>query len=94
MPSEGEQRWSLRVSRAVFGVARSAYRVLPGPLRERVEDRFFYAVFNVTRVTNDNYGWRPEEPGGVPPEGPAGEPPDRPAPPAPAAPPDEPEEQP
>lgn len=69
MPSEGEQSWSMRVSRAVLGVARSAYRVLPGPLRERVEDRFFYAVFNVTRVTNDNYGWRPDEPGGVPPEG-------------------------
>jgi hypothetical protein len=25
------------------------------------EDRIFYAIFQVTRVTNDHYGWRPPE---------------------------------
>ena len=59
--------WAFRVSKALMGVARTSYHALPAHLRTRVEDRFFYAVFNVTRVTNDNYGWRPEEPGGVPP---------------------------
>ena len=42
---------------------RSGERVwarLPAPARHVVERRFFYAVFNLTRVTNDNYGWRPD----------------------------------
>ena len=25
-----------------------------------IEDRIFYGIFNVTRVMNDHYGWRPE----------------------------------
>ena len=29
-------------------------------LREILERRVFYAVFNTTRVTNDAYGWRPD----------------------------------
>jgi hypothetical protein len=41
--------------------ARRAVRTLPAPLRRMLEDRVFYAVFQSTRVTNDNYGWRPEE---------------------------------
>jgi len=42
-------------------------RALPGRIKRGIEDRFFYAVFNVTRVTNDNYGWRPPEGSGGPP---------------------------
>jgi len=70
----GPNRRTIRVSRAVMGVGRAVFRVLPRGLRRSVEDRFFYAVFNVTRVTNDAYGWRPEEPGGegTPPKPPAG----------------------
>ena len=26
-----------------------------------VENRIFYAIFQVTRVTNDHYGWRPAD---------------------------------
>ena len=26
-----------------------------------IEHRLFYAIFQVTRVTNDHYGWRPPE---------------------------------
>ena len=33
--------------------AKKAFRV--------VESRLFYAIFQVTRVTNDHYGWRPPE---------------------------------
>ena len=28
-------------------------------LLRRIENRVFYAIFQSTRVTNDNYGWRP-----------------------------------
>ena len=28
-------------------------------LYQKLENRIFYAIFNLTRVTNDNYGWRP-----------------------------------
>ena len=28
---------------------------------KKVENRIFYALFQVTRVTNDHYGWKPEE---------------------------------
>ena len=28
---------------------------------KKLEDRIFYAVFQVTRVTNDAYGWDPQQ---------------------------------
>ena len=28
-------------------------------LLRRIENRIFYAIFQTTRVTNDNYGWKP-----------------------------------
>ena len=28
-------------------------------LLRRIENRVFYAIFQSTRVTNDNYGWKP-----------------------------------
>ena len=36
------------------------YRVCAKSLRT-IEDRIFYAIFQLTRVTNDHYGWRPKE---------------------------------
>ena len=30
-------------------------------LRRGLEKRLFYAIFQVTRVTNDHYGWRPDK---------------------------------
>lgn len=44
-----------------MGLARVGWRALPGRARVALEQRFFYSVFQVTRVTNDHYGWRPEE---------------------------------
>lgn len=35
-------------------------KLIPRRLRDFLEHRVFYAVFNTTRVTNDAYGWRPE----------------------------------
>ena len=29
-------------------------------VRKTLEQRIFYAIFQVTRVTNDHYGWRPQ----------------------------------
>jgi hypothetical protein len=57
-----DDRRSRRAARLVMGVGRGLWRALPAHLRDRLEHRFFYAVFNVTRVTNDHYGWRPGEP--------------------------------
>lgn len=50
-----------RLARVVFGLGEAAWSSVPERLRRRLEHRFFYAVFNVTRVTNDDYGWRPPE---------------------------------
>ncbi|MEC7949407.1 MAG: hypothetical protein VX265_17700 [Myxococcota bacterium] len=50
-----------RWSRFLMGAGRRAWGVLPPVARAGLEQRFFYAVFNVTRVTNDDYGWRPPE---------------------------------
>jgi hypothetical protein len=35
--------------------ARIGAKAIPKGLRKRLEDRFFYAIFNLTRVTNDHY---------------------------------------
>ena len=51
-----------RIARGLIKVARAGSRVLPDRLKKHLEDRVFYAIFNLTRVTNDAYGWRPPEP--------------------------------
>jgi len=57
-------RASLWAGEVVLGAGRLAWTALPGRVRKKLEDRFFGAIFQVTRVTNDAYGWRPDEPGG------------------------------
>ncbi len=49
-----------RAARLTLSVGRAAARLLPRRLREAIDDRVFGAVFQVTRVTNDHYGWRPD----------------------------------
>ncbi len=44
-------------------VARGLVRVMPARVRKSLDDRFFGAVFQVTRVTNDAYGHKPPPPG-------------------------------
>ena len=42
---------------------RTLTRVLPAPLRRHLDDRVFYAVHQLTRVTNDHYpGANPSTP--------------------------------
>lgn len=55
------------VARVVVGVGRAVVRRLPPSLKKNLDDRFFYAVFQSTRVTNDAYGWTPP-PAGSPPD--------------------------
>ena len=52
---------SLRLARLVIGLGKRVGRMLPSPVRERLENRVFFSVFQVTRVTNDAYGWKPRE---------------------------------
>ena len=44
-----------RVANGVFALAGVLKRLVPRRVREAADDRFFYAVFNLTRVTNDDY---------------------------------------
>jgi len=53
----------LRAADLVLRAARGLMRALPSRLRKSLDDRFFGAVFQVTRVTNDAYGFKPPPPG-------------------------------
>lgn len=56
---------SVAIATLVLGLGRGLGRLVPRPLLRRVEGRVFGAVFHLTRVTNDAYGWRPDAPGGT-----------------------------
>ena len=63
-------RIALLTGDVVIGVGRRVYHAMPARVQRGLESRFFGAVFQVTRVTNDAYGWRPDTPaGGEPPPG-------------------------
>lgn len=63
-------RIALLTGDVVIGVTRRVYHAMPAAVQRELETRFFGAVFQVTRVTNDAYGWRPDTPaGGEPPDG-------------------------
>ena len=42
-----------RISKALLSLLKRAGK--------KIENRIFYVVFQVTRVTNDHYGWDPEK---------------------------------
>ena len=50
------RRFSLAIGNAVMGVGRVIRPLVPKKIAKAIDDRFFGAVFQVTRVTNDNYG--------------------------------------
>ncbi|MCB9762648.1 MAG: hypothetical protein H6739_22805 [Alphaproteobacteria bacterium] len=52
-----------RIARALFTPARALARALPEPARRAIDDRLFYAIFNLTRVTNDAYPPKDASPG-------------------------------
>ncbi|MSQ00547.1 MAG: hypothetical protein EXR71_01480 [Myxococcales bacterium] len=43
---------------AVVGTARAVVARLPARWKKTLDDRVFGAIFQVTRVTNDAYGWK------------------------------------
>ena len=49
-------RLGIAIGEMVVGVGRLIRPVIPSRLARSLDDRFFGAVFQVTRVTNDNYG--------------------------------------
>ena len=53
--------WTKHASNTTFGVGRVVIRALPNRLRKLLDDRLFYAIFQLTRVTNDHYT-QPEDP--------------------------------
>jgi hypothetical protein len=53
-----------RVAGVVVGAGRLLVRLLPAGLKRTLDDRLFGAIFQVTRVTNDAYGWKAPPPGG------------------------------
>lgn len=57
-----ESTRALRLADAVLRVGRAVVRRVPPRLRRALDDRLFFAIFQVTRVENDAYGWRPERP--------------------------------
>ena len=50
------RRLSLAIGNVVMGLGRVIRPIVPKKIAKAVDDRFFGAVFQVTRVTNDNYG--------------------------------------
>ena len=59
--STSSSRLARGAARLVMGGGRALVRALPKRVRHGLEQRFFYALFQVTRVENDDYG-RPIDP--------------------------------
>ncbi len=53
-------RPAVALATVLLATGRLVARAVPTRLLRGVEDRVFHAVFHMTRVTNDAYGWRPE----------------------------------
>ena len=59
----GKRGAAMALGQVVLGVGRTLRPFVPKRLATVIEDRFFGAVFQVTRVTNDNYGYgAPQKP--------------------------------
>lgn len=56
-----QTRLADRLSNLLFLPVRLVGKAIPKPLRAHLEDRLFYAIFQVTRVTNDAYPRREAE---------------------------------
>ncbi len=52
----GRHRLGLMIGEGLVRAARIVRPLIPKKFAQAVDDRFFGAVFQVTRVTNDNYG--------------------------------------
>ena len=63
-----KRRVGLAIGKAVIGIGRAVRPLVPGTILKALDDRFFGAVFQVTRVTNDNYNSGTTEKAGTPDE--------------------------
>ena len=54
-----------RLAGLVVGLGRGIAARLPKGVKHAIDDRVFGAIFQVTRVTNDAYGWPAPPPGGM-----------------------------
>jgi len=52
----------MALGRVLIGVGRRLRPLVPPSARRWIDDRLFGAIFQVTRVTNDNYGYGVQEP--------------------------------
>ena len=52
----GRHRIGMAIGGMVAGIGRLLKPIIPAKVARSIDDRFFGAVFQVTRVTNDNYG--------------------------------------
>jgi len=44
-----------RLAHRLFRVGGTLKRMVPEQIRKNLDQRLFYAIFNLTRVTNDDY---------------------------------------
>ena len=56
-----QTRLADRIANMLFLPVRLVGTAIPKPVRDHLEDRLFYAIFQVTRVTNDAYPRREAE---------------------------------
>jgi hypothetical protein len=56
-----QTRLADRLANMLFLPVRLVGKAIPKPVRDHLEDRLFYAIFQVTRVTNDAYPSREAE---------------------------------
>ena len=56
-----QTRLADRIANMLFLPVRLVGKAIPKPVRDHLEDRLFYAIFQVTRVTNDAYPRREAE---------------------------------
>jgi|GEM_PF-2428892 len=56
-----QTRLADRIANLLFLPVRLVGKAIPKPVRDHLEDRLFYAIFQVTRVTNDAYPRREAE---------------------------------
>jgi hypothetical protein len=58
----GRYGLGLAVGRVLTGLGRRVKPMVPVSARRWVDDKLFGAIFQVTRVTNDNYGYGVQAP--------------------------------
>ena len=56
-----ERRLAQQLAQGLVKAGRVVATALPRGVTQRLDNRIFRAVYQLTRVTNDAYGWRPPD---------------------------------